>query len=63
MGDFFIGFLTGALAILAIMHLIYKKRLTTNGWVAKTESLSKFWLSTSLYSFSSVVVIIYMFYT
>ena len=63
MGDFFIGFTAGALAILALMHLIYQKRITKNGWVAKTEDASKYWLSTFLYSISALAVILYMVYT
>ncbi len=63
MGDFFTGLVAGGLIILAVMHLIYQKRLTTSGWVAKTENVSKFRLSTFLYFIFAIVATLYMVYT
>jgi len=63
MVDFFTGFFAGGLAILAIMHLVYQKRLTLKGWVSKSDNLSKFWVSTSVYSFFAIAVTLYMVYT
>lgn len=63
MKGFLIGFFAGALIILAIMHLIYQKRLTRNGWVDKSESVKKFWFSTVIFSITAFVVTLYMIYT
>ena len=62
MEGFFTGFVTGGLTILAVMHLFYQKRLTKSGWVAKIENPSKFWLVTSIYSFTAVAAVLYMVY-
>ena len=63
MVGFFTGFIAGGLSILAIMHLVYQKRLTLKGWVSKSENLSKFWVSTFAFSFCAIVVTLYMVYT
>ena len=63
MYDFISGFVAGGFAAVAIMHLVYQKRLTFKGWIEKSENPSKYWSITSFYSLVSAFMFLYMIYT
>lgn len=63
MKEYLLGLFAGALIVFSIMHLIYQKRLTRNGWVDKSENVKKFWFSTVIFSITAFVVTLYMIYT
>lgn len=63
MADAITGAIFGAFFTLGIMHLLYKKTYTFKGWVDKNNSITRYWLITTLYFIGAVSSLLYMIYS